>query len=184
MKKLLSIVISLILCIGMIGCSNSNTGNEDSEEEDKTQIEQTDTNKKDNEKDKENNTQEDTSSDTSKNASTDKSNISSNNKTNNTTDSNKATTLNCPNCGKKISVSNNIEINCPYCGYYHNSSTGETEIYDDNYDSNNSNSDNNFNENEGSAMDSEDGIINQYQDENGNTVIEYEDGSTVIKYND
>lgn len=38
--------------------------------------------------------------------------------------------------------------------------------------------------NKDGAMDSEDGIIRQYNDENGNLVIEYENGDIVTKYND
>lgn len=51
----------------------------------------------------------------------------------------------CPNCGRRISVFNNVEVNCPYCAYYYNSNTGEEEIYDDNYDNSNNNSDNDDN---------------------------------------
>lgn len=100
--------------------------------------------------------QEDDNSNKTSTVSNDKSNIKSN------TSSNKSDTKNgnkykdevyddskisCPNCGRKISALNNIEINCPYCGYYHNSDTGEDEVYDDNY--------NNYNSNQDSDMDSE-----------------------------
>lgn len=72
---------------------------------------------------------------TSKESSSSKSNTSSKksenkNESNDNYDDSK---ISCPNCGRKISANNNIEINCPYCGYYHNSSTDEEEIYDDNY---------------------------------------------------
>lgn len=124
--------------------------------------------------------QEDNDSNKTSTVSNDKSNIKSSTSSNKSDTKNKNeeddSKISCPNCGRKISALNNIEINCPYCGYYHNSDTGENEVYDDNYNDSDSN--------KGSAMDSEDGVKYQYKDENGNTVKEYENGDTVTEYND
>lgn len=99
--------------------------------------------------------QEDNNSNKTSTLSNDKSNTSSNKSDtkNENKDKNKDedeeddSKISCPNCGRKISALNNIEINCPYCGYYHNSDTGENEVYDD-Y--------NNSNSNQNSNIDSED----------------------------
>lgn len=77
----------------------------------------------------------DNSNKTSRKSSSSKSNTSSK-KSENKNESNENyddSKISCPNCGRKISTNNNIEINCPYCGYYHNSNADEEEIYDDNY---------------------------------------------------
>lgn len=74
--------------------------------------------------------QSDNSNKTTKKTSGNKSNTSSKKPSNENYDDSK---ISCPNCGRKIVANSNIEINCPYCGYYHNSNTDEEEIYDDNY---------------------------------------------------
>lgn len=83
---------------------------------------------------------------TSSKKSSNKSNTSSNKSDtkNENKDKEDDSKISCPNCGRKISVLNNIEINCPYCGYYHNSDTGENEVYDDDYNNSNSNQDSNM----------------------------------------
>lgn len=109
--------------------------------------------------------QEDNNSNKTSTVSNDKSNIKSNassnksdtkneNKDKNEEDDSK---ISCPNCGRKISALNNLEINCPYCGYYSNSDTGENEVYDDNYNNSNSNQNSNIDsENEDNNLNNND----------------------------
>lgn len=113
--------------------------NDEGKKEDKKETEESKDEQSDN-----SNITNNTSSNKSENKSSSKSNTSSN-KSENKNESNENyddSKISCPNCGRKISTNNNIEINCPYCGYYHNSNADEEEIYDDNYDGGD-NSDNN-----------------------------------------
>lgn len=160
MKKILSLVISLIIVIGMVGCTNNNKnkGASDNSEENNIKTEE-ESNIKENMDTKDNASDKTDSKDKK-----DSTNKNTNNSNSNVKTGNRDHLKN-----EAIKQGTDEEFEEHPDSYYE----------DDN--SNNNNSNNNSNK---GAMDSKNGILRQYTDENGNTVKEYEDGRVVTEYND
>ena len=162
MKKIVSLIISSIICISLVGCTDNDNAKDNDNKNTKVQQNKDDSN------------ENETSSESKSNTKTNNAKSTKNNKEKENKDGNIKDGTHLGEEGKKQDE-----------GYvYDPDEDTRDQEYWDSFNEDNNNLNNNSNSNQGGAMDSEDGVKYQYKDEDGNTVKEYENGDKVTEYND